>query len=79
MKYTPLQLGLAPEDALKRVTSLELEVAQLQADFGYLTDIVQQAMLKSNPEFKKVSTLNEMDSFLRKRIGRPRSIKQNQG
>jgi hypothetical protein len=64
------QLGNVVSEHQKRLVVLETEVSQLRADVTYLQEIVLNALMKNNPEFKKQAVLSEMDAFLRKKVGR---------
>lgn len=64
------QLGNVVSEHHKRLVVLETEVSQLRADVTYLQEIVLNALMKNNPEFKKQAVLSEMDAFLRKKVGR---------
>jgi len=70
MKLSPQHIGAALGVTEKRTTVLEKEVLELQLAVNSLREIVQNALMKSNPEFKRKAVLNDMDDFLRKKIGR---------
>lgn len=72
-------LGAALKQLQDRVDILEPHVKELQEANDYLKEIVLNAMMKNNPEFKRNAVLSDMDSFLRKKIGRTRPPIQNQG
>ncbi len=70
MKLSPQHLSKAISDSGKRIEILEKEVLEMQVAMNFLKEIVQNALMKSNPEFKRNAVLSDMDNFLRKKIGR---------
>lgn len=70
MKLSPQHIGAALGVTEKRTTVLEKEVLEMQVAMNFLKEIVQNALMKSNPEFKRNAVLSDMDNFLRKKIGR---------
>ena len=70
-------LGNAIGQNARDIKVLQEQVLELQEANTYLREIVLNALMKNNPEFKRNAVLADMDSFLRKKIGRTRPPIQN--
>lgn len=72
-------LGNAIAQNARNIKVLQEQVSELQSSVEQLKEIVLNALMKNNPEFKRNAVLADMDDFLRKKIGRTRPPIQNQG
>jgi regulator of replication initiation timing len=86
MKLSPQQIGVCLGQQTKQIEQLNEECAQLRAenealnsDMDRLKGIVENMLMKHNPDFKKKRALQETDEFLRNRFGKPRPAIANQG
>ena len=84
MKLTPNALGHALGQVEKRVQLLESRESELATDnteileaVNQLKDIIDNMLVKDNPNYRKKRVLDEMDGFLRNPIGRTRPLIEN--
>ena len=84
MKLTPNALGYALGQVEKRVQLLESRESELATDnteileaVNQLKDIIDNMLVKDNPNYRKKRVLDEMDGFLRNPIGRTRPLIEN--
>jgi hypothetical protein len=86
MKLSPQNIGHQLGKVSGRVSSLEEKYSLIEADnaelleaVNTLKDIIDNMLVKDNPLYRKKSVLDEMGGFLRKPIGRTRTIIPDQG
>ncbi len=73
MKLSPQVIGKALGALETRVVVLENENTTLLSQIDYLKTIVEQTLMKNNPDFKRHKVLKDMDDFLGSKIGRTRT------
>jgi hypothetical protein len=72
-------LYIKVEDLEKRAALMEERMEYMVEAVDNLKEIVEQALLKANPTFKRVKTMKDVGNFLENRIGRTRLTKPDQG
>ena len=70
MKLSPQHIGRALGDMENRIDTLEEENESLFTQIDFLKTIVEQTLMKNNPDFKRHKVLKDMDDFLGSKIGR---------
>jgi len=73
VKLSPQHIGRALGDMENRIDTLEEENESLFTQIDFLKTIVEQTLMKNNPDFKRHKVLKDMDDFLGSKIGRTRT------
>lgn len=73
MSLSQQKMGAWINKLFQRVETLEAENTQLKLQMDELKEIVHNALMKSNPEYKKKHVLGSMDEFLGQKFGESRT------